>query len=422
MQDIDLGIYNYFDIFYYFVTFSVLGWILEVGYRYYHDKKFVNRGFLHGPFCPIYGFGFSLVFITASIFNLVNFDLTLQNVFALFLATTTITTILEFIVGFVLMALFNQRWWDYSSLDYNIGGYIALKFSIYWGIGGSFFYILLDKLELNRGVNLPRPLFDYFGIVILMIFAIDFTRSVDLALRLKNFTSDLTNATKQLRTKIENADIDLDFSRIRTLLQEGNLDELLDEISDDLANARKETRIVINRAINRYYELLNRNRIKPFRHFLQAFPNIKNLEDESIFNTLRKRLDLPIVKISISKRERQQVIQGNINDSDKVITSEFSKDAKELQLLSNREAWPNLSMKTITIKSNGFIDRKNHKNSHLYILIEGSCKIDCKDTPYLLNSDDYIYLPKSQPHKISNTSDSDCTLIDIIPNDKERTS
>ncbi len=420
MFDIDLGMYTSFDIFYYFVIFSFLGWILELGYTYYHEKKFANRGFLHGPFCPIYGFAIILIFVIASVLNLVNFNINLFNIAILFISTMLIATILEFIVGYILMIVFKQRWWDYSDLKYQISGYISLRFSLYWGIGGTILYVLLDTFKLNRGVSLPRPMFDYFGVIIFMIFVIDFTKSIDLALRLKKFTSDFSNATKQLRKRIESADIDLDFSRVREFIQEGKLDELLDEISEDLTKARKETRIILNRALNRYNELLNENRIKPFKHFLKAFPNIKSLYDESLFNTLRKRLDLPVVKFSISRKEQYKVIHGNFNNSDETIYEGNYKDARWLKILSSREAWPNLSMKTVIIQRGGFIEKKNHNNSHLYILINGNCEINSENTNYSLSSGDYIYFPKNQPHKISNKYESKATLIDIIPNDKSK--
>jgi len=418
MSDISLGLYSSFDMFWYFIIFSFIGWALEVAYRYYHDEKFVNRGFLHGPFCPIYGIGIVLIFISTSTFNLVPFEFNLFNLSLLFVTTTLLSTFLEFIVGFLLMKLFNQRWWDYSDLDYNIGGFISIKFSLYWGIGGSIIYLFLDVFELNRGINLPRPFFDYIAIIFVIYFAVDFTRSIDLALRLKNFTHEVANTSKQLRSRIENSNLDLDLPNIKKLIHNNKFEELIEELSQDLSEAKKDTRILINKTLNRYDELLSTKRVKQFRHFIEAFPNIKNLEDESIFKVLRDKLDLPVIRITLSKREQKEILVGNINDTSQLVTKKDYENATAYQIITSREAWPNLSMKTIEIESDGHVENKDHTSSHLYILIEGELIAKDEKNEYILKKDNFIYFPKGANHIIINSHTKKAKLIDIVPNDR----
>lgn len=111
---------------YYFFIYSFLGWCLEVCYAALNTGRFINRGFLNGPYCPIYGVG--VVIIIVFVFPL------RKNIFILFIASVILTSILELVTGFALEKIFHYRWWDYSDVPFNICGYICLKFSIIWGL------------------------------------------------------------------------------------------------------------------------------------------------------------------------------------------------------------------------------------------------------------------------------------------------
>ena len=107
--------YIYFVVLYFFI-YGFLGWCTEVAYAAVKEGKFVNRGFLNGPICPIYGIGVSTV---------IHF---LQPVadqwILLYILSTILVTLLEGATGFLLEKLFHHRWWDYSEIPLNIGGYV----------------------------------------------------------------------------------------------------------------------------------------------------------------------------------------------------------------------------------------------------------------------------------------------------------
>ena len=110
----------------YFFIYAILGWCVEVIHAALKRGKFENRGFLNGCWCPIYGVGVVLVLLCLTPINV--------NVFVLFIASLALTSVLEFIVGFVLEKLFKTKWWDYSKEHFNIKGYVCLKYSILWGL------------------------------------------------------------------------------------------------------------------------------------------------------------------------------------------------------------------------------------------------------------------------------------------------
>ncbi|MGN1030428.1 MAG: hypothetical protein ACI4PQ_02385 [Butyricicoccaceae bacterium] len=117
---------SFYDVYWVFLVYSFLGWCAEVIYAAVCSGQFVNRGFLNGPICPIYGIGVLLVI--GALWPLRG------NTPVLFVGSVLLTTVLEFLVGWVLEKLFHDKWWDYSDIPFNIKGYVCLKFSLMWGI------------------------------------------------------------------------------------------------------------------------------------------------------------------------------------------------------------------------------------------------------------------------------------------------
>lgn len=114
------------DYVLYFFIYACLGWCVEVVYAALKTGKFVNRGFLNGCVCPVYGVGVLLILLCLTPINI--------NVGVLFAASVVLTSVLEFITGFVLEKLFHTKWWDYSKEHFHIKGYVCLKFSLLWGM------------------------------------------------------------------------------------------------------------------------------------------------------------------------------------------------------------------------------------------------------------------------------------------------
>lgn len=116
-----------YDILVWFFLYAFLGWCTEVVYAAAVSGKFVNRGFLCGPVCPIYGFGMVAVLTLLRPVQ--------DNLLLLFLGSVVLTTVLEFLVGWLTETLLHERLWDYSNVPFNIKGYVCLKFSLAWGLG-----------------------------------------------------------------------------------------------------------------------------------------------------------------------------------------------------------------------------------------------------------------------------------------------
>ena len=116
----------------YFIIYSFLGWVLEVVYHAVGQGLVVNRGFLNGPVCPIYGVGVILIFTLAELVYEGGVEAT--QTIVLFAGGVVFATAVELFGGWALDKLFHARWWDYSNEPFNLHGYICLKFSLLWGL------------------------------------------------------------------------------------------------------------------------------------------------------------------------------------------------------------------------------------------------------------------------------------------------
>ena len=148
-----------------FLIYGFVGWCTEVIFAAVNSGKFVNRGFLNGPICPIYGFGILAVVRLLKPFG--------NNILLLFVGSVLITSGLEYITGFLLEKLFHQKWWDYSDKPYNIKGYICLKFSLFWGFACTFIVLILHPIIYGIIKIVPFLIGVIILTVVLVFFAID---------------------------------------------------------------------------------------------------------------------------------------------------------------------------------------------------------------------------------------------------------
>ena len=145
-----------------FFIYGFIGWIVEVIYYGITEGKFINRGFLNGPLCPVYGIGFYCVIWVFRPF--------LNDFPVLFFGSAIICTVVELLAGVILYALFRLRWWDYSDYRLNFHGFICLRFTIYWGIACSLGMYMLHPAVLKLVNMVPKPaVYAFLGINLLIL-------------------------------------------------------------------------------------------------------------------------------------------------------------------------------------------------------------------------------------------------------------
>lgn len=173
-----------------FFTYAILGWCLEVAFHALVTGKFINRGFLNGPWCPVYGFGASAVL--ACLLPLRG------SVPLLFLGSLLVTSALEWLTGFVLEQLFHQRWWDYSDEPFNLNGYICLRFSLAWGLACLLVVDFIHPTVLWLIARLPHALGLVLLGVLLAAILLDLTATVRTIAKLNRRLRQIDEAAAQL--------------------------------------------------------------------------------------------------------------------------------------------------------------------------------------------------------------------------------
>ncbi|HRX13762.1 MAG TPA: hypothetical protein P5087_01900 [Eubacteriales bacterium] len=162
MKEVIINGISLYELTLYFFIYSFLGWIAEVIFAALKNNKFVNRGFLAGPVCPIYGVGMVVALIALNGIR--------DKWYLLFIFGALMATFLEFITGFILEKLFKTKWWDYSKELFNIGGYICLRFTLLWGVA----ILLIFNTLVPEIENLVDILPDFVGYILLGVFGAAF--------------------------------------------------------------------------------------------------------------------------------------------------------------------------------------------------------------------------------------------------------
>ena len=152
-------------IVHWFLIYSFFGWISESIYMSICNRKLTNRGFMFGPFCPIYGVGALCIYFILRPFS--------GNVLALYIAGALLATLFEYIVAKFMQFAFGDFWWDYNDKPFNYKGVLCLESSIAWGL-----YTVLMFKFLHEIVNGIIARYSYqrgimFGTVVIIIMAID---------------------------------------------------------------------------------------------------------------------------------------------------------------------------------------------------------------------------------------------------------
>jgi len=180
-----------------FFIYSFLGWAMEVTLTLITDKKFVNRGFLLGPCCPIYGCG--CVLLNLLLHNYTN------NVLVLFILTLFTCSLLEYITSFLMEKIFKLRWWDYSQMRFNINGRICLETMTPFSILGVLAIKFATPFFITNINKLSEKTILIISIILITLFIIDVIVSLTIVFKLKfvsknikkDSTLDIKNAIKK---------------------------------------------------------------------------------------------------------------------------------------------------------------------------------------------------------------------------------
>lgn len=219
--------------FLYFVTYAVLGWCMETIYCSTLEKRFVPRGFLYGPLCPIYGVGVLMMICW--------FQPLMGNPVLFYLVATVCMSTWEYLVGWFLETTTHIKYWDYSMYKFNLHGRICLWVCLTWGVLS--FLVLYFIHPRIAAIMEPIPSsYRYFlDGVLLGVLASDATATIYQLVRTSQMLSRLQQAGEELReqVRINRAELSETMGVVKEVIAE-RLDELRPEQLDDVTRAQKE--------------------------------------------------------------------------------------------------------------------------------------------------------------------------------------
>ena len=262
--------FEIYQILWFFIIYAFLGWCCEVVYAVAVTGEFVNRGFLNGPFCPIYGFG--AVGVVSALTPISD------NLPLLFAGSIVLTSVLELLSGFVLEKIFHSKWWDYSDKPFNIGGYVCLAFSLMWGVGCIFVVKLLHPAVTAIVDYLPTPL----GGILLGTGFILLTTDVIVTVISVIGLNKLLNQLESITQRLNHLSFELGENLSKNTL-------VILEFNEELRAKLGEKRPEIESLLLKQKELLT-NKSSAYRRIIKAFPKLKSIEFAAGLDRLKTEL------------------------------------------------------------------------------------------------------------------------------------
>jgi uncharacterized membrane protein len=186
-----MSIYQYFLLF---MIYSVIGWLIEVIQGLILNKKFVNRGFLIGPYCPIYGWGSIIIILLLKRY--------INDLLALFSMSVLICSVLEYMTSLLMEVVFHARWWDYSERKFNINGRICLETMIPFGIGGCIIVKFVNPLFEKILILANQQFITILSIIIFIFYLIDNIISFKIIFNLKSVIKKTTKDSTEKINKL----------------------------------------------------------------------------------------------------------------------------------------------------------------------------------------------------------------------------
>ena len=182
--------YHVYQLLWIFFVYSFIGWCGEAAMAAVRRHKFVNRGFVSGPLCPVYGAGAAAVAVFLPELH--------DRLFFLFLGGMIVTTFVEYLTGRLLELIFHRKWWDYSDEKFNLDGYVCLKNSAIWGLCSVLMICFFDPLLCRLIDLIPRLAGNILLWILGVLLVIDAVGSGVAVLGLKKKQSRITQITEEL--------------------------------------------------------------------------------------------------------------------------------------------------------------------------------------------------------------------------------
>ena len=272
----------FWSAFLIFILFSFIGWISEVIYvGVTSAHKFVNRGFLHGPLCPVYGFGgVVILMLPPSLY---------ATWIPLFFASMILCTIVEYFVSWLMEKLLHTRWWDYSHYKIQLNGRICLLNSILFGFLGVVVIHFVYPLMIDLLNSLGQKVINVSGVIILAVLSVDIFFTVRKLVDFANIMKKLKELGETLNSHYGQEE----------WFKKGSFIDMINSVIERADNRKEEFNQKILEKIDKVHNL----RLPSVELFIKKFPSIKSTKYKDELNMIKEKIHQ---KIEAAKKKDKQ--------------------------------------------------------------------------------------------------------------------
>lgn len=239
-----------------FMLYGFTGWCWESLLYTVKKRRFVNRGFLYGPYCPIYGLGAILDILVMGSF---------QNPLFLFFAGAILACSLEYLTSWGMERLFNARWWDYSNRKFNLNGRVCLLGAIVFGVFSVLLLKIIHPFVLSYMKRIPHEVMHYVAAILFMLIFTDVIYTVTSVLKFNEKLKELSSELAEIRA------VTIDAANRYT-------ETIISNITENEAFER------INEVYERFYRKINAQA----RRILRVFPEFKSFNNDRAVQGLKR--------------------------------------------------------------------------------------------------------------------------------------
>ena len=271
----------------YFFIYCFIGWIWETAYVSLKSGHFENRGFMNGPFLPIYGSGaIIMLFVSLPVKN---------SVILVFIFGSIAATLLELFTGMAMESLFHVRYWDYSYRKIQYKGHICLVSSIAWGLFSCLLVYFIHKPIEGLVLSIDEGIGQLIAIIVTICATADFATSFKTALELKNMLITAEDIKKQIEKLERRAEIVEVFIADSAEKASEDLREHISDIIEKISGSKEEAKAELNRILAERNEKVSAFKLrisenKSVSALLKRNPDAVSVKHFDTFSTYKKNI------------------------------------------------------------------------------------------------------------------------------------
>lgn len=282
---------DFYHILWFFMIYCFCGWVWESSFCSFKAKRLINRGFLMGPYIPIYGCGALLVYFTLYPYR--------DDLLIVYIGGVIFPTILEFLTSWIMEKLFAATWWDYSNEKFNIQGRICLKVSLFWGFFSVIMVEILHPLVLMLIDKIPRLAGQVMGGVFVLVFSVDIAHTVIATLNVKNTLAKMESVRKDIMNFLEIHKFSDEYRELSPSRMVSYLKDQWEErkvylervpLSGTINEYKEELVEKLSVLVKRYEDAKLKGK-GVLQHHMKAYPKLKSTKYANSLDEMKKRLE-----------------------------------------------------------------------------------------------------------------------------------